>query len=97
MLVGAADHWWEFASCTRTEEQQRAMTWAQFKEEVMTKYFSQSPRDRRDAEFLQLKQGNMSFDEYERKFEQLSRYATHLVDTERKKARNHGISPYNYL
>ncbi|XP_022865430.1 uncharacterized protein LOC111385281, partial [Olea europaea var. sylvestris] len=63
------------------------MTWAQFKEEVMTKYFPQSLRDRREAEFLQLKQGNMLLDEYERKFEQLSRYATHLVDTEPKKAR----------
>ncbi|XP_022899283.1 probable protein phosphatase 2C 63 [Olea europaea var. sylvestris] len=51
----------------------------------MTKYFPQSPRDWREAEFLQLKQGNMSLDEYERKFEQLSRYATHLVDIEPKK------------
>ncbi|XP_022891930.1 uncharacterized protein LOC111406787 [Olea europaea var. sylvestris] len=53
----------------------------------MTKYFLQSLRDRREAEFLQLKQGNMSLDEYERKFKQLSRYATHLVNTEPKKAR----------
>ncbi|XP_022895365.1 uncharacterized protein LOC111409559 [Olea europaea var. sylvestris] len=95
MLVGAAGHWWESASRTRTEAQQCAMTWAQFKEEVMTKYFPQSLRDRREAEFLQLKQGNMSLDEYERKFEQLSRYATHLVDTEPKKARRFelGLSP----
>jgi hypothetical protein len=87
MLVDAAGHWWESASRTRTEAQQRALTWTQFKDEVMGKYFPQALRDRKEAEFLQLRQGKMKLEEYERKFEQLSRYAPHLVDTEAKKAR----------
>ncbi|XP_022851618.1 uncharacterized protein LOC111373334 [Olea europaea var. sylvestris] len=87
MLVDAAGHWWEFVSRTRTEAQQRNLTWARFKEKVMGKYFPQALRDRKETEFLQLKQGKMTLVDYERKFEQLSRYAVHLVNTEQKKAR----------
>ncbi|XP_022849480.1 uncharacterized protein LOC111371632 [Olea europaea var. sylvestris] len=87
MLVDAAGHWLESASRTRTEAQQRALTWTQFKEEMMGKYFPQALRDRKETEFLQLRQGKTKLEEYERKFEQLSRYAPHLVDTEAKKAR----------
>ncbi|XP_022875685.1 uncharacterized protein LOC111394144 [Olea europaea var. sylvestris] len=87
MLIGAAGHWWESVSRTRTEEQQRNLTWEQFKDEVMTKYFPQALRDFKESEFLQLRQENMSLIDYERQFEQLSRYALHLVDTEVKKIR----------
>ncbi|CAI9767225.1 unnamed protein product [Fraxinus pennsylvanica] len=80
-----ADEWlrgleqiYKYMACTDAQK---------FKEEVMTKYFPQSLRDRREVEFLQLKQGNMSIGEYESKFEQLSRYAMYLVDIEPKKAR----------
>ncbi|XP_022862795.1 uncharacterized protein LOC111382983 [Olea europaea var. sylvestris] len=55
MLVDVAGHWWESASRTRTEAQQRNLTWARFKEEVMEKYFPQALRDRKESEFLQLK------------------------------------------
>ncbi|XP_022863082.1 uncharacterized protein LOC111383233 [Olea europaea var. sylvestris] len=85
--VDAAGHWWESASRTRTEAQQSNLTWARFKEEVMEKYFPQALRDRKETDFLQLKQGKMALIDYERKFEQLSRYVTHLVDTYQKKAR----------
>ncbi|XP_022851446.1 uncharacterized protein LOC111373178 [Olea europaea var. sylvestris] len=87
MLVDAAGHWWESTSRTRTEAQQRRLTWTQFKEEMMGKYFPQALRDRKETEFLQLRQGKTKLEDYERKFEQLSRYAPHLVDTEAKKAR----------
>ncbi|XP_022883593.1 uncharacterized protein LOC111400408 [Olea europaea var. sylvestris] len=86
MLVGATGHRWESASHSRTKAQQRIMIWAQFKG-VMKNYFPQSLRDWKEAEFLLLKQENMSLDEYERKLEQLSRYATHIVEIAQKKAR----------
>ncbi|XP_022851225.1 uncharacterized protein LOC111373007 [Olea europaea var. sylvestris] len=63
---------------TRTPEQQLALTWEQFKDEVMNKYFPQSLRDFKENEFLQLKQGNMSLIDYKRKFDQLSKYTPHL-------------------
>ncbi|XP_022872137.1 uncharacterized protein LOC111391205 [Olea europaea var. sylvestris] len=87
MFVGAASHWWESVSCTRTEEQQRDLTWEQFKDEVMAKYFPQALRDFKESEFLQLRQGKLSLTDYERQLEQLSRYAPDLVDTEVKKIR----------
>lgn len=61
----------------------------------MDKYFPQSLRDFKEGEFLQLKQGNMTLKEYERKFDQLSRYAPHLVDMEAKKTRRfeQGLNP----
>ncbi|XP_022897718.1 uncharacterized protein LOC111411415 [Olea europaea var. sylvestris] len=95
MFVGAASHWWESVLRTRTEEQQRDLTWEQFKDEVMAKYFPQALRDFKESEFLQLRQGKLSLIDYERQFEQLSRYAPHLVDTEVKKIRRfeNGLRP----
>ncbi|XP_022866951.1 uncharacterized protein LOC111386718, partial [Olea europaea var. sylvestris] len=95
MLIGAVGHWWESVSRTRTEEQQRNLTWEQFKDEVMAKYFPQALRDFKESEFLQLRQGSMSLTDYERQFEQLSRYAPHLVDTEVKQIRRfeNGLRP----
>ncbi|XP_022853829.1 uncharacterized protein LOC111375262 [Olea europaea var. sylvestris] len=87
MLVDAASHWWESASRTRLEAQQRALMWTQFKDEVMGKYFLQALRDQKEIVFLQLEQGKMKLEDYERKFKQLLRYAPHLVDTEAKKVR----------
>ncbi|XP_022851014.1 uncharacterized protein LOC111372831 [Olea europaea var. sylvestris] len=95
MLIGAAGHWWESVSRTRTEEQQHNLTWEQFKDEVMARYFPQALRDFKESEFLQLRQGSMLLTDYERQFEQLSRYAPHLVDTEVKKIRRfeNGLHP----
>ncbi|XP_022865654.1 uncharacterized protein LOC111385490 [Olea europaea var. sylvestris] len=47
-------------------------------------------------EFLRLQQGTITLVEYERKFEKLSRFAPHLVNTEEKLARRfeRGLQPY---
>jgi hypothetical protein len=87
MLIGRAGFWWESASRTRSEEQQAALTWDDFKEEIRDKFFPQALRDHKETEFLRLVQGDMDIVEYERRFEELSRYAPHLVETEFKKAR----------
>ncbi|XP_022881080.1 uncharacterized protein LOC111398401 [Olea europaea var. sylvestris] len=87
MSVGIAGHWRESASRTIIEAEQRALTWTQYKDELMGKYFPQALRDQNETKFLQLKQGKMILEDYQRKFEQLSRYAPYLVATEAKKAR----------
>ncbi|XP_022868383.1 uncharacterized protein LOC111387969 [Olea europaea var. sylvestris] len=87
MLTDDAGHWWESETRTRTTEQQRNLTWNQFKESLMGKYFPQSLKDQKEVEFLQLTQGNLPLGEYERKFERLSRYAPHMVNTELTKAK----------
>ncbi|XP_057780033.1 uncharacterized protein LOC130998636 [Salvia miltiorrhiza] len=66
-----------------------------FKELIMDRYFPQSYITQKETEFLNLKQGNMTLVDYERKFNKLSRYAPYLVDTDVKKARRfeQGLRP----
>ncbi|XP_022883457.1 uncharacterized protein LOC111400270 [Olea europaea var. sylvestris] len=61
----------------------------------MDTYFPQSLKDFKENEFFQLKHGNMSPTDYERKFNQLSRYAPHPVDIKIKKTRRfeQGLNP----
>ncbi|KAL2472544.1 Uncharacterized protein Adt_40680 [Abeliophyllum distichum] len=85
MFVDDASHWWESMSRTKSESELDALTWSQFKEELMEKYFSQAPMDSKETEFLQLRQRSVTLPKYEQKFKQLSKHAPHLVDTEAKK------------
>lgn len=80
-----ADHWWESHSKTTTQDQQVNLTWDEFQQTIIQKYIPSSYRDQKEAEFLCLRQGSMTVIEYDRKFSQLSRYASHLVDTDAKK------------
>ncbi|KAF3453942.1 hypothetical protein FNV43_RR04383 [Rhamnella rubrinervis] len=48
---------------------------------------TESQKDEMEAEFLRLTQGNLSLVEHERKFDELSCYAPHLVNIEECKAR----------
>ncbi|KAF3455605.1 hypothetical protein FNV43_RR00239 [Rhamnella rubrinervis] len=54
--------------------------------EAIERLVAQNKREEKEAEFISLKQGNLSLVEYERKFDELSRYAPLLVDTEECKA-----------
>lgn len=85
-LTGDADYWWESHKRTITAERLAAFTWNDFKQDVMQKYIPNCYRERKENEFLHLRQGNMTVDEYDRKFNQLSRYAPQWVDTDEKKA-----------
>lgn len=82
-IYDEAGHWWEMTTrCT--EEQQRNLTCAQFKEIVLQKYFLATLRDKNEVKFLELKQENMTFTDYDRKFEKLSIFVPHLVHTEER-------------
>ncbi|KAF3451307.1 hypothetical protein FNV43_RR07402 [Rhamnella rubrinervis] len=71
---------------------------ANFKELFLEKYFSIIKQDEKKAEFLCLTQGNFSLVEYERKFDELSHYVPHFVNTEERKARRFekGLRPELY-
>ena len=94
MLKEGASHWWEMTMRTLNIDKNK-ITWERFKEVFNEKYFPQSLRDEKEAEFIHLTQGKMSVTEYERKFEELSRFAPHLVDTEARKAKRFqmGLKP----
>ena len=97
MLKKGAGHWWDMVKrAYHTGE--NPLVWTRFKELFLEKYFSLAKRDEKEAKFLQLSQGSLSLVEYERKFDELSRFAPHLVDTEERKARRfeRGLRPNLY-
>ncbi|KAL2457228.1 CCHC-type domain-containing protein [Abeliophyllum distichum] len=96
MLKKGASHWWDMTTRSLTHAEEQAITWVRFKELVEEKFFPVAVKDQKEMEFLRLQHGTMTLVEYERKFEELSRFAPHLVDTEEKRARRfeRGLQPY---
>ena len=58
------------------------MTWGEFRELFMGKFFSASARHVKAREFLELKQGNMTVLEYVSKFIELARFGDDYVVTD---------------
>ncbi|MQM19866.1 hypothetical protein Taro_052879 [Colocasia esculenta] len=77
--------WWESVEVTRANGQ---FTWAEFKEAFNSKYFSECMQERKAVEFAALKQKSLTVAEYKAQFSRLARYAEHLVNTERMKAKH---------
>ena len=63
------------------------MTWAEFHELFMGKYFSATARHAKAWEFLKLKQGTMTVMEYVAKFIELARFADDYMATDMAKVR----------
>jgi len=55
------------------------VTWAVFKREFLDKYFSEDVRGKKEIEFLELKQGDMSVTEYAAKFVELAKFYPHYT------------------
>ena len=95
MLRGNAGHWWD---TMRSIEDITVMTWDRFKDLFQNKYFTAPVCAIKMNEFIQLRQGTMTVGEYIRKFEQLSRFATHMVNTDALKVERflEGLRPELY-
>lgn len=63
------------------------ITWDQFKESFYAKFLPSSLRDAKRQEFINLKQGQMTVEEYDYEFDMLSLFAPELVETEAARAR----------
>lgn len=63
------------------------ITWEIFRNEFLGKYFPADVRNKKEIEFLELKQGTMSVAAYAAKFEELSRFCPHYnaVEAEHSK------------
>ena len=55
------------------------ITWDYFSENLFNRFFPIELCEAKAQEFMNLRQGNMTYQEYELKFNQLSRYAPHMV------------------
>lgn len=58
------------------EAEGTGVTWNVFKDRFLEKYFPADIRDKKEMEFLALKQGSMTVREYDAKFEELAHYYT---------------------
>ena len=69
----------------RTTDNVATITWEEFVEEFHWYHVLEGTMELKVDEFRRLKQGNMSVNEYIRKFVELSRYAPEEVSTDKKK------------
>ena len=83
-LEGEAQVWWNWAKTSRDLE---AMTWAEFQELFMGKYFPDTTRHAKTQEFLELKQGTMTMMDYVARFMELAHFADDYVATDMAKVR----------
>ena len=83
-LEGEAQVWWNWA---RTSRDLEAMTWTEFQELFMGKYFPDTARHAKAQEFLELKQGTMTVMDYVARFTELARFSNDYVATDMAKVR----------
>ena len=83
-LEGEARVWWRWA---RTSRDLEVMTWAEFQELFMGKYFPKTARHAKAQEFLELKQGVIIVMDYVARFTELARFADDYVATDMAKVR----------
>ena len=83
-LEGESQVWWDWVKNSRNLE---AMTWEEFLELFMGKYFPAPARHEKSWEFLELKQGTMTVLNYVDKFIELARFADEYVATKMDKVR----------
>ena len=83
-LKSESQVWWDWV---KTSRDLVAMTWAEFHELFMSKYFLVTARYAKSQEFLELKQGAMIMIEYVARFIELAIFADDYVATDAAKVR----------
>ena len=83
-LEGESQVWWGWVKASRNLE---AMTWEEFRELFMGKFFPESARHGKAREFLELKQGTMTVLKYVAKFTELTRFGDDYVASDMAKVR----------
>ena len=76
--------WWNWA---KTSRDLKAMTWVEFHELFIGKYFPDTARHAKAQEFLELKQGTMTVIEYVARFTELARFAEDYMATDLAKVK----------
>nr|KYP39419.1 hypothetical protein KK1_039283 [Cajanus cajan] len=87
MLVGEAEHWWG-STYQILATRGVAVDWECFRTVFMEKYFSESVRHAKEAEFLRLHQGALSVSEYAMRFEHLACFYSQATSEAWKCRRN---------
>jgi hypothetical protein len=82
-LTGPATDWWD--SYTAAHDAADTITWAEFATQFRNYHITVGLMKIKKKEFLSLKQGSMSVNEYHDRFIQLSRYASDEVAEDERK------------
>ena len=85
-LQDGANDWWS-AMERGVFPEGTAPTWAVFVENFYEKYFSENAQEKKLTEFMRLRQGPMTVDQYEAEFARLAKFAPTMVANPRDKAR----------
>ncbi|XP_073121684.1 uncharacterized protein [Henckelia pumila] len=93
-LHDVAKNWW-IMTMKALENRDTVITCNVFKAEFLKRFFPQSYRKDKGAEFANLQQGNMCIEDYVAKFSTLLRFAPHIADNEEAKADQfiNGLNP----
>ncbi|XP_027337103.1 uncharacterized protein LOC113850756 [Abrus precatorius] len=76
MLCGEVEDWWKYAGQTLPQEEGH-ITWEVFKTCFLGNYFPKDLQKQKAREFLELKQGDMSVEDYAAKFHELMKFWPH--------------------
>ena len=79
MLESDAEHWWN-STRGSLATQGAPITWEEFKEVFLEKYFPHNVHIQKETKFLQLRQEEMTVVEFVAKFENLARFSHYLKD-----------------
>jgi len=84
LLIEIAHIWWETIKERRLRE---ALRWRDFREEFEERCYSREHRREKEHEFLDLRQGDLTVLEYERRFQNLIAFASTYLPTERHRVK----------
>ena len=73
--------WWNVIRA-KWEREQTAWTWINFAKEFNEKYLSLLVQEKREDDFIRLRQGALSVSEYKTQFTRLSKFVPELIVTE---------------
>ncbi|KAI3669785.1 hypothetical protein L6452_41192 [Arctium lappa] len=85
LLRGEALIWWNLTRSALTPEVLMKLTWPVFKKKIMDKYCNERSLDKLEAEFRNLKKGNLSVANYSKLFLEKLNLVGYLVPDERSK------------
>ncbi|XP_028236628.1 uncharacterized protein LOC114415960 [Glycine soja] len=77
MVADEAEYWWENTRPRLEGEGGVVVQWETFRQTFLEKYFPEDVKNRKEMEFLELKQESMTVAEYAARFENLVRYFPH--------------------
>jgi len=77
------EYWWAGMQ-QQMGTREELVSWANFRTHFLEKYFPDTARQDKEAEFLAMQQGDMTVQEYVNKFEHLARYSSQNITEEWK-------------